>query len=433
MKSNMMKMIEDLTPLNRVFCSSDYDKVIEYLGKELDFFTHRYTNKEQINGWVIPPKWDVIEAKITCNGELIYDGLQHPLSVIALSKSFKGTVTLPELLSHLHFDHRFPNAIPYHFRQLYRSWERDWGFCVTENFYNELKNIDTTFLYDVEIVTKEEEGTLKVLVSNLSIYNKPTFFFVAHLDHPGMSNDDLAGCAVGIELLNRLKALKLKNNYVLVLLQEDIGSEYFLNDKSLFLDSIPCESLFLEMLGSKTQLALQESRSGDSNIEIACKKAMDDLNIDHKTGAYNTIAGNDEKLWETYGIPMASLSRYPYPEYHCSLDNPTIISEESLETSVQILLKTVENLEKTKFVYKKFEGNICLSNPKYDLYVGYAQPAFGEEVTEEMTKMFELMNLVPILHKPRTIAWIANKVGMDEEAVELYLRKWEERGLVEIK
>ena len=33
----MMKIIEDLAPLNRVFCSADYDKSIDYLTRILPF------------------------------------------------------------------------------------------------------------------------------------------------------------------------------------------------------------------------------------------------------------------------------------------------------------------------------------------------------------------------------------------------------------
>ena len=97
----MYKIIKDLTNLNRVFCSSDYDKSINYLKKILDFKIKKFSNKCQINGWTIPPKWDVKEAKIFKNNKLIYDGTKNPLSVISLSKRFIGTVDLKTLKKHL--------------------------------------------------------------------------------------------------------------------------------------------------------------------------------------------------------------------------------------------------------------------------------------------------------------------------------------------
>ena len=125
--SLMMKILEDLTPLNRVMCSSDYDRTIEYLLGVLPFNVLEYPSTVEHNGWVIPPKWDIKEAKILKNGKVIYDGTRHVLAVIALSKSFRGKVDLLGLKKHLHYDHRYEDAIPFHFRQQFRSWERDWG------------------------------------------------------------------------------------------------------------------------------------------------------------------------------------------------------------------------------------------------------------------------------------------------------------------
>ena len=86
----MYRLIKDLTNLNRVFCSSDYDKTIKYLKKILRFKVKIFANKSQVNGWVIPPKWDVKEAKIFKQGKLLYDASKNPLSLISLSKKFKN-------------------------------------------------------------------------------------------------------------------------------------------------------------------------------------------------------------------------------------------------------------------------------------------------------------------------------------------------------
>lgn len=425
----MLNIIKDLTPLNRVFCSSDYDYAVTYLQKQLPFNVVSFNNKDELNGWVIPPKWDVLDAKIIKNGKVIYDAVKNPLSVIALSKSYNGTVALEELKRHLYYDHRFDDAIPYHFRQMYRSWDRDWGMCVTKDFYDSL----TPGKYEVIIETKEEKGVLKVLEYVLRGKYPQTFVFVAHLDHPGMSNDDLAGCAVGAELFKRLSKKSLKYTYSLILLPEIIGSEYYLCSYSRAAKNDIFESLFLEMLGTNTQLALQESMSADSNIEKALIKTMDGLGVEYRKGPFKSIVGNDESIWEAYGIPMASISRYPYPGYHTDKDNVSIISESALEESSRILLKAVENLEASKLIYKKFKGNICLSNPKYDLYIDPGQPAFGAIRSDKMKRMRLLMDLIPTLHKPVSISSLAERVGLSEDTVEQYLKKWEEKKLIELK
>ena len=90
--SDMMRILEDLTPLNRVMCSSDFDRTVEYLCRELPFEVQRFAAGEDYNGWIIPPKWDVEEAVIRKDGSVIYDGKDHALAVIALSAPFEGTL-----------------------------------------------------------------------------------------------------------------------------------------------------------------------------------------------------------------------------------------------------------------------------------------------------------------------------------------------------
>jgi aminopeptidase-like protein len=388
----MLKIIKDLTPLNRVFCSMDYDKAIEYLQKHLPFKVMEFA--EGCNGWVIPPKWDVKDAVIKRNGEIIFDGTRHPLNVIGLSTSFNGKVNLDELKKHLHYHNKY-DAIPYHYSQSYNSWQRDWGFCVTQRFYDSLEPGE----YEVTIETEESEGTLKTCEYTHKGEFDETFVFVAHLDHPGMANDDLAGCAVGIELFKRLP--KTKYTYKLLLVQEIIGSELYLskaNDNFI-------GGVFLEMLGSRTPLILQESYIGSCFDFGRIKK-----------GEFGNVVGNDEVVWEAHGIPMDSLSRFPYPEYHTSLDNASIISEESLEEAVQLLLNTVGRLEKTKIVFKKFTGYPCLS--RYGLYVGME------------SKLRSLMEFIPMMSKPMTVSQLADKFNLSEEEVLEYLGKW---WLLEIK
>ena len=205
-------------PLNRVVCSNDYDKTIEYLQEVLPFKVIEYHAGDEYNGWVIPPKWDVREAKIIKDGKVIYDGKWHPLAVISLSRSFHGKVELEELKKHLHYDHRYDDSITFHFRQLFRSWSRDWGFCVPKIFYDSLQEGE----YEIIIETEESDGVLKILEYTHQGSLDETFI-LCRSHHPGVANDGLAGSVVGIGSLNALLE-KTKFTYKLVLVQGIIGS-----------------------------------------------------------------------------------------------------------------------------------------------------------------------------------------------------------------
>ena len=425
----MMKILEDLTPLNRVICSSDYDKTIDYLQRVLPFKVIEYTSCDEYNGWVIPPKWDVKQAKIIRDDKVIYDGQWHPLAVIALSASFRGKVGFNELQRHLHYDHRYDDSLTFHFRQQFRSWNRNWGFCVPKTFYDSL----TEGEYEVIIETEEDEGTLKMLEFTHQGVLDESIAICANLDHPGVANDGLAGVAVGIELMRRLSGKKTKYTYKLVLAQGIIGSEYYLGKGNLEERDKILECVCLWMLGSRTGLALQESRGACSNIEHAMARTMDDRGISFRRGEFESIIINDEYIWEAYGIPTCSLSRVPYPEYHSSRDSLTIMSEEYLEEAVRVLEGAMEHLEATSLVYKKFEGNICLSNPRYDLYIDPGQVSFGDYPDEERKKLRLLMDLIPTLRRPVSIKGLAERVGLSESTVREYLNRWTGKGLLEIR
>jgi len=418
------RILEELTLKNRNFCSTDYDYSLEFLQQYLPFQLHEYRDTPY-KGWEIPPKWDLIQATIVKDGQILLDA-KHPLEVISLSKSFTGSVSLEELKKHLFFDQRYPQRIPYHFRQLYRPWERDWGFCVTKEFYDALSEGN----YEIEIKTKESPGYLKIAEYVKKGKHPEGFAFVAHLDHAGMANDDLAGVAVGVELLQKLSMHETKYTYRLILVQEIIGSVYFL-DHTLA-DTPILGSCFLEMLGSNSQLALQESRSGTNYLEQILEKQLQENGASYRKGPFRSIICNDEAVWESHNIPMASLSRYPYPEYHTNADNLSIISREALSEAIHVLYTTALQLDRAVLIEKRFEGVYCLSNPEYQLYVDPGQPAFDKCVPEDILKLRRLMDEMSLLGKYTFVEELAGRVGLPFDKTMSYLMQWEKKGLIAI-
>jgi aminopeptidase-like protein len=424
----MMQILQHLAPLNRAICSLGYDQTVDYLCEVLPFRVISVPNSREHNGWVIPPSWDVEEARIVKDGRTVYDGTAHPLGVIALSQSFSGTVNLEELRRHLHYDHRDQDSIPFHYRQQFRSWSRDWGFCVPRRLCDQLVPGD----YEVVIRTAEAPGVLKILEYRHQGSLDLTIVLGGNLDHAGVANDGLAGCVVGLEVLRRLRGRKTRFTYSLVLSPGIIGSELYLAGLSQSERRQIFEGIFLEMLGSVTPLAVQESRRSMVNVLHALKTSLDELGVPYRTGPFESIIVNDEYVWENYGIPMLSFSRFPYPEYHSNRDSMEIIKEASLNEAVDALIGAVDRLESSPMVSKKFEGNICLSNPQYDLYVDYGQIALGDALSEQQRRMRSLMDFVPALDRPVSVKAIADHVGLPEEETLEYLQRWAAKGLIEL-
>ncbi len=407
----MLDVLRDLTPLNRLPCASGYEVAIERARAELPFRVVEYPPDDVHNGWVIPPKSDVIRATIEKDGRLIWDGLSHPLAVIAYSAPFRGSVGVEELKRHLHFDARFDDALPFHFRQTYRAWARDWGFCVPKRLYESLDK----GTYDVTIETRESASPLRMLEYVHAGRLDTTIVIGGNFDHPGVANDGAAGCVVGMELFRRMIGRQTRFTYVLALVPGIIGSEYYLARMPAARRANLLEGVFLEMLGSSTELALQRSKGGDSGLDVLIAAALAASGAAHRVAPYPEIIVNDEYIWEAYGIPMSSLSRFPYPEYHSSRDDMSIIRERSLEEAVDVLVRAIDALESTPLVRKTFEGTICLSNPNIDLYIDPGQVAFGDLPDEHHRRLRRLMDLLPAQRRPASAAGLAASVGLDDQ------------------
>ena len=97
--SMMMEVLRDLVPLDRVMCSPDYDRTIEYLKQRFPLTELAYGPGAEHNGWVIPPSWEALESRIEKDGKLVYDGKWHPVATMALSAPFEGTVDLDPALT----------------------------------------------------------------------------------------------------------------------------------------------------------------------------------------------------------------------------------------------------------------------------------------------------------------------------------------------
>jgi hypothetical protein len=92
----------------------------------------------------------------------------------------------------------------------------------------------------------------------------------------------------------------------------------------------------------------------------------------------------------------------------------------------------VDRLESSPVVIKKFRGNICLSNPQYDLYVDYGQVALGDALSDQQRRMRCLMDFVPALERPVSVRAIADHVGLPEAAALEYLQRWAAKGLIDL-
>jgi hypothetical protein len=103
-----------------------------------------------------------------------------------------------------------------------------------------------------------------------------------------------------------------------------------------------------------------------------------------------------------------------------------------LNEAVNALTEAVNLLEASPIIIKNFQGNVCLSNPKYDLYLDYGQVALGDIPTDERRRRRHLMDLLPALNRPASAQAIADQVGLLEGETLNYLQNCAAKGLIEL-
>lgn len=406
----MMRVMTALAPKNRALASPEFDESLDFIGKIIPLHLHRIPSGTEVWSWVAPKRWTAREAWVRKGDRVICDFKAHPLHLAAYSTPFSGKVSLSELKKHLHFDADRPDAIPF----AYKYYRPGWGFCLPYNAYKAL----TPGTYTVRVDTALEDGNINVGECVLKGSSEESVIIAAHLDHPGQANDGLSGVAVGVALMKRLSKLKNRRlTYRLVLCPENIGSLCYLF-KNRELIPLFKHGIFLEALGNKSHLKLQYSKSGDSQIDLLAEAGLAKTVPVYGTGAFRKVVCNDEINFDGPGIdiPTVSLTRWPYPEYHTSDDNVSIISPRLMKESLDVLWETVGRLERNVYPKRKYRGNLFLS--RYGLY----EDLNADDTVERISLCFE---------GTQSILDISRKLGVSFDRAYDYAMRFKKAGLVE--
>jgi aminopeptidase-like protein len=422
-------LIRKLYPYSYSVVSDANDDAVDIFQRELPFNVFEVKSGSELNGWIVPNNWRVLHARIECDRKLIHDGAINPLGIGVLSPSFKGTLTREELRSHLFFSEECPEAVPYYWLNLYRPGDKNWAFCVTKSFY---ENLDDTEYY-VDLKTEEFPGSMKVLDYFLPGETTETILLNAHNCHPWQANDDLSGCAVGIEIMRQLMSWeKRKYSYRLVIAPELIGTVHWLHSQDTKAQPI-IAAIMLKSVGNASPLKLQHSYLGNAQIDKAIDLVMRSQLGTFESGQFRTIYGNDETVFDSpgYEIPTVSLTRYPFTEYHTDADTPDKISEKSLQETSYIILQTLKALELSLTLRFMHRGLISLSSERYQLYLPAAAPGIDrQEYSDKMGRWNLLMNcLSRELDGQQSAIDLAFKYDLPVLEVCDYISKWKEKKL----
>ena len=382
------ELVSKLINLRRHAVTDDSHKAIDILREYLDLKLINIDSGTKCWDWDIPPKWSVNEATIKYNGKEVFSHNDHIMAIQPYCSSFEGKVSLSELLKHITYNKKKPNAYFYNCRLAYRyPFQKDWLISMPYNRVKELKQ----GLYNISIKTSFKKGKMKIGEYTIKGKTKDTIILLSDLCHPGQADDGIVGIAMWIKIIQELKKYSgLRYTYKFFTPTETIGSIAWLWKRKNDIKNIKA-GIFLESIGNKSSLKCKLSHKQNHEIDIFAKHVIKD---EKRIYNFNQGVMNDELVFadSDFDIPMISFQRFPYPEYHTSEDTLDCISDESLDETYKAVMQVINSLESNYTPVKNNIGPIYLS--KHGLY---------EEIFNSRDKYWMNWNLMNLLGKNKTI------------------------------
>ena len=201
--SLLYQQIQELYPIMRSITGPGVRETLRKLKAIVPLEMKAVRSGEQVLDWVVPEEWEFREAYIaTPDGTKLIDAAELNLHVVNYSTSVNTTVTLAELLPHLHTLPEDPDAIPY--RTSYYS--DSWGFCLSQNQLNGLG----AGPFKVVIDTAHSSGVLNYGEYVIPGISSNEILISTHICHPSLANDNLSGMVLSAALADHLSK---SNNY----------------------------------------------------------------------------------------------------------------------------------------------------------------------------------------------------------------------------
>ncbi len=350
-KKNIFPLVKSLYPLNRSITGNGVRQTLKQIQDYIPLQIFEVPSGTKVFDWEVPPEWNVDNAFIEDSaGNKVVDFKEHNLHLVSYSEPVNKTLTLNELKKHLHSLPGHPDWIPY--RTAY--YKRDWGFCLTHNRLQALKEGN----YKVVIDSSFIEGSLTYGEFYLQGQNSREVLFSTHICHPSMCNDNLSGMAVMTMLAKYLNDLygkensaKLSYSYRFIFIPATIGAITWLAKNEDKVKNIKY-GLVTSLLGDKGNFTYKKSRRGDSPVDKVVPFVLQNSGKKFEVREFSPY-GYDERQFCSPGfnLPVGRLTRTPngeFPEYHTSADNLEFISSGKLEEAFDVFVKIIDTIEANK-------------------------------------------------------------------------------------
>lgn len=343
--SEMYSWAQDLFPICRSLTGEGVRDTLSYLNKLLpDLDVHEIKSGDNVLDWQVPQEWNIKDAYIKNEkGEKIIDFHQNNLHVVSYSEPIDTTLQLNDLQRNLHSLPAQPDAIPY----ITSYYSSNWGFCLTQEQRNSLKDEK----YHVFIDSELKNGVLNYADLVIKGSSTKEILLSTYVCHPSMGNNELSGPIVSTALAKWISTLKNPYyTYRFIFIPETIGSIVYLSKHMEHLKTNVIAGFNITCVGDNNCYSFMPSRSGDTISDRAAKHALYYIDKNYIQYSWLENRGSDERQYCAPGVdlPIASIMRSKYSEYdeyHTSLDDLDFISAEGLGGAFEALKNAIKIIE----------------------------------------------------------------------------------------
>lgn len=311
------------------------------IGKLIPLKVTKIPSGTRVFDWTVPDEWNITDAYVkNPKGEKVVDFKKSSLHVMNYSAPVHKKLSLRQLKKHIYTLPEYPDRIPY----VTSYYNRDWGFCMKHTDFPGLQ----AGIYEAFIDSVLEPGSLTYAEYYLRGKIKDEVLLSTYICHPSLANDNLSGIVLLTHLARLLRKRKLRYSYRFLFIPETIGALAWLSKNEKGLSRIKA-GLVVTCVGDRGHMTYKKSRQGNSLIDRATEKALEDSGHPHKIIDFFPT-GSDERQFCSPGfnLPVGSLMRTPYgkfSEYHTSADNLNFVDPKPLADSLEKYLAVINILE----------------------------------------------------------------------------------------
>lgn len=329
----IIEQCKALYPIRGLIVSPDLDRLAEYFA-DSGMTIHSWPSGATCDDWVVPQSWRATHGRLEdSQGRTLASLDQSFLFVAPHSAPVDGWFYPSEL--HVHTRGDQPGAYVLETRCAYDAQYKTWAITLPRDLYESIR-INSGLRYRVVIETETKPGFMHVAERFVPGALDEIICLNSHTDE--LCNDGFSSALVVQDLIMGLAHAPRQSEYTYhALLTPELLGPIFYAEKFPGVLARTLAMLNFETLGAGTNWALKSSLQG-TPLDLILGLALQAHNVPNVPLDFFSGYGNDERVygWPTLGVPGVSLQRYPFAQYHTSLDTPDILCPRHLATALEV-------------------------------------------------------------------------------------------------